>query len=131
MNEKKANSDSTNEPGAEMSWYHEAALKEGRESYELGQRLQKSGLLELAHGGVEVSQYSENAWSDDPPTEQGFYWHWSGSLDDAPVVLSVLYSGTNKQCFVSAGQYGLKKAIYCNKYGGWWAECKPPELPEV
>lgn len=123
--------DSANEPESEMAWYYEAALKDGHESYELGRRLQESGLLELAHGGVEEPQNSESSWFDTPPTEQGFYWHWSGSLDDAPVVLSVLYSGTNKQCFVSAGQYGIKNAIYCDKYGGWWAECKPPELPDV
>jgi len=113
-----------------MSWYDEAALEQGRENYDLGQRLQKSGLLELARGGIE-NQQTDTTWSDTPPTEQGFYWHWSGSLDDAPVVLSVLYSGTNKQCFVSSGQYGIKNAIYCDKYGGWWAQGKPPELPEV
>lgn len=37
-------------PRAGMSWYYQACLEDGRESYELGENLRKSGLLELARG---------------------------------------------------------------------------------
>ncbi len=70
-------------------------------------------------------------WSATPPQEQGLYWHWSGSVDDAPIVLSVLYSGSNKECFVSIGQYGITKAIFCSEYGGFWASCPQPELSAI
>jgi len=26
------------------------------------------------------NQKTDNTWSETPPTEQGFYWHWSGSV---------------------------------------------------
>lgn len=119
------------QPKDDMSWLHQAALEQGRESYELAEETHRSGMLKLARGGTGNIERSDGSWTETAPTKQGLYWHWSGSHDDAPIVLSVIYSGTNEQCFVSAGQYGIKTAIYCESYGGWWAECTPPELPEV
>lgn len=60
-------------------------------------------------------------WSNIPPTEQGWYRHWNGDHNSAPIPTSVLYSGTSKKCFVSAGQLGLDHAIDCDEYGGFWA----------
>lgn len=51
-------------------------------------------------------------------------------LDDAPVVMYVLYSGTTCKCFISAGQLGIKEAIDCDQYGGWWKYLNWPKLPE-
>lgn len=81
--------------------------------------------LDAVHHAMDVQPH----WSNEAPTQQGMYWHWSGNADDAPLVLSVLYSGGKKECFVSAGQYGIKNAVYCSEYGGLWANCPQPELP--
>ena len=48
-NEKSAEQKQAS-PVAGMSWYYQACLEDGRESYELGENLRKSGLLELARG---------------------------------------------------------------------------------
>lgn len=82
-----------------------------------------------SHEHPAVISKEKEIWSATPPKEQGLYWHWSGSVDDAPIVLSVLYSGSKKECFVSIGQYGIRKAIFCSEYGGFWASCRQPELP--
>ena len=75
-------------------------------------------VLEMSED-AEAERPSQNRsrWDQTAPTKQGLYWHWTGSADDTPIVLSVLRSGTNKQCFVSAGQYGIKNAIFCKEYG--------------
>lgn len=65
-------------------------------------------------------------WSDAPPTKQGWYWHWNGDHDSAPLPTSVLYSGTSGKCFVSSGQLGLDTAIDCDEYGGFWAPLPRP-----
>lgn len=82
-----------------------------------------------SHEHPAVISKEKEIWSATSPQEQGLYWHWSGSVDDAPIVLSVLYSGSKKECFVSIGQYGITKAIFCSEYGGFWASCPQPELP--
>lgn len=82
-----------------------------------------------SHEHPAVISQDKEIWSATPPQEQGLYWHWSGRVDDAPIVLSVLYSGGKKECFVSIGQYGIAKAIFCSEYGGFWANCPQPELP--
>lgn len=91
----------------------------------------ENDVLQLSeYAEVEHSNRNRKRWSQSEPTKQGLYWHWSGDNDDAPIVLSVLKSGTNKKCFVSTGQYGINKAIFCSEYGGWWAICAQPKLPE-
>lgn len=92
----------------------------------------KDDVLHLSeHAEMECNNSKRMRWSVEEPKEQGFYWHWSGSHDDAPIVLSVLKSGGINKCFVSAGQYGIKNAIYCKEYGGLWAMCASPKLPDV
>jgi hypothetical protein len=66
-------------------------------------------------------------WSDKPPTEQAWYWHWNGNQDDAPFPLSVLYSGTAKKCFVSMGQVD-EGAVFCDVYGGYWLRMIEPSI---
>jgi len=69
------------------------------------------------------------AWTQTPPTEQGTYWHWNGDEDCAPVPMFVLWSGTESKCFVSAGQLGIKHAVMCEDYGGWWLKNQTPNIP--
>ncbi len=68
-------------------------------------------------------------WSQTPPVEQGWYWHWDGNDDSAPLPMSVLYSGFTQTCFVSMGQLGITQAVDCDKYGGWWLRIIKPDMP--
>ncbi|CAB3733041.1 hypothetical protein LMG22037_05761 [Paraburkholderia phenoliruptrix] len=70
------------------------------------------------------------AWTKEPPSEQGRYWHWNGDLDARPVPLSVLWSGSTKKCFVGIGQYGITTAIDCDVYGGYWQPVIEPKMDE-
>lgn len=67
-------------------------------------------------------------WTTNVPTEQGWYWHWNGSPDDAPFVYAVLKSGTNGKCFVQ-GSY-LPDAPWCEDIGGRWLKIETPLLPK-
>lgn len=68
-------------------------------------------------------------WSTEAPGKQGDYWHWSGDPDDAPFILSVLFSGSNGKCFVSSGNSGIEQAIYCDEFGGYWTPAYEPAPP--
>lgn len=72
-----------------------------------------------------------SAWTQNPPTEQGTYWHWNGDEDCAPLPMFVLWSGHTGKCFVSMGQLGIEHAIDCDQYGGWWMPLYAPPLPNV
>ncbi|HCE2656942.1 hypothetical protein L1D31_21515 [Vibrio sp. Isolate23] len=116
-------------------WYdgflHARKISENDNRFDCLEDYSENDVLQLSeHAEAEHSNRNRKRWSQTEPTEQGLYWHWSGNTDDAPIVLSVLRSGTNKQCFVSTGQYGIKKAVFCKEYGGWWAICAQPKLPE-
>lgn len=80
--------------------------------------------------GVRLRALITADWAQTPPTLQAWYWHWSGDEDDAPVPTSVIYSGFSKKCFVSAGQLGIKQAIDCDEYGGWWLLMVEPTTPK-
>ncbi len=69
-------------------------------------------------------------WSKAVPTEQDWYWHWNGDPDSGPLPTSVLYSGFQQACFVSAGQLGLREAVPCKEYGGYWMKMEAPEIPD-
>ncbi|MEJ7807053.1 MAG: hypothetical protein WKG03_14160 [Telluria sp.] len=73
----------------------------------------------------EVSQ-----WTTTPPTEQGWYWHWNGDPNSAPFVLSILYSGTARKCFVPMNQTANGHAEMCDRYGGNWKRLSSPALPQ-
>lgn len=66
-------------------------------------------------------------WTSEPPTQQGYYWHWDGDTENAPFMLSTLYSGTAKACFVSLSNPGVETVKYCKDLGGYWCEALPPE----
>jgi hypothetical protein len=53
-------------------------------------------------------------WTQNSPTEQAYYWHWSGNPDDAP--------------FIAIHNLPSR---WCEDIGGWWLKIPPPELPEV
>lgn len=73
----------------------------------------------------------ENCWTEIPPTEQGFYWHWNKDQDSAPFPLHVLRSGTTETCFVSMGQSGIQHPIDCDKFGGLWLKIEEPCMPSA
>jgi ribosomal protein L37AE/L43A len=75
--------------------------------------------------------FDEEDWTQDPPSECGNYWHWSGDPDSAPTPIFVLWSGTSRKCFVTAGQLGLPEAIDCDEFGGWWKRLTAPGTPYV
>lgn len=70
------------------------------------------------------------AWTTEPPSEQGEYWHWNGDDDCAPVPTIVLRSGTSGTCFVESGQLGLI-AYDCKDHGGWWLKMQTPLTPKL
>jgi len=74
-------------------------------------------------------QLEARSWTEEPPTEQGQYWHWNGHRDCGPEPMFVLFSGTTGKCFVSKGQLGLEHAVDCDEYGGWWMRMIAPPLP--
>lgn len=83
----------------------------------------------LSAAPVPQSQEAKDAerWSAEPPTEQGWYWHWDGVEYSSPVPISVLYSGSTRSCFVSAGQLGITQAIDCSDYLGFWMPMRQPD----
>jgi hypothetical protein len=72
-------------------------------------------LYNIVHAAADVPK-----WTQEPPTEQGTYWHWNGDQDCAPVPMFVLWSGSARKCFVAAGQLCIPHAVMCDEYGGWW-----------
>lgn len=81
------------------------------------------------HGFYVVEKPALKDWSPEPPTEQGWYWHWNGDPECNCLPTSVLFSGTSRKCFVSGGQLGLTKAVDCDEYGGYWLPMIAPNLP--
>jgi hypothetical protein len=78
-----------------------------------------------------IEREAQPQWSSEPPTTQGWYWHWDGDPGSAPFPLSVLKHGAGKQnCFVSLGQAGLSRSIECDKYGGYWMPVTLPKPPK-
>lgn len=72
----------------------------------------------------------KSRWTREPPTEQGEYWNWNGSLNDAPVPVSTILC-SNGKCVVSMGQLGLAKPVWCEEFGGWWKRIPVPEWDEL
>jgi hypothetical protein len=75
--------------------------------------------------------FDEEDWTQNPPSECGNYWHWSGDPDSGPTPIFVLWSGTSRKCFVTAGQLGLPDAVDCDEFGGWWKPLPAPGTPSV
>ncbi|MGF6996726.1 hypothetical protein [Paraburkholderia sp. GAS32] len=84
----------------------------------------------VAHAKAPPPAPVPSKWNCESPTEQGLYWHWTGDLDAKPLPLEVLYSGMTRTCFVAAGQYGIRLATDCDKYGGYWQKVIVPALDE-
>lgn len=68
-------------------------------------------------------------WTQVPPVKSGTYWHWNGDDDCAPVPMFVGWSGPSGPCFVQCGQLGIREAIDCDEYGGWWMPLPNPLTP--
>lgn len=72
-----------------------------------------------------------NKWTQEPPVDQGEYWHWNGDVDYAPLPVSVLKSGSDNKCFVARGQWGIEQAVDCEEFGGWWKRITTPVIPKI
>ncbi len=59
----------------------------------------------------------------------GYYWWHDGDMDSGLVIVSVLYSGTGKNYFVSEGNVGFFVAKNVENLGGFWHHIKEPNLP--
>lgn len=71
------------------------------------------------------------SWSKDIPNKSGDWWQWDGNDESAPILFSVLFSGTTDEYFISSGQSGLSSPIYCKEMGGWWKFCPIPTTPKI
>lgn len=89
-----------------------------------------AGKLNTALSAAPTPPVTGSAWTKELPTEQAWYWWWNEHTDDAPVPISVMYSGTSKKCFVATGQMGIKQAMDCDKFGGMWMRIDEPAQPE-
>jgi len=68
-------------------------------------------------------------WTQDEPTEQGQYWIWLG--EDEPFIVNVLWSETEKRCFIPAGQHGWNRAQSMDEYmNAYWGKVETPFAPD-
>ncbi len=70
-----------------------------------------------------------HGWTDQPPTDQGTYWHWTGDPAAAPLPMFVGLSGMSGKTFVRMDQLGLTRAFDCDEFGGWWKPLPDPLIP--
>lgn len=71
-----------------------------------------------------------NGWTEEPPKENGTYWHWNGCQSCAPVPMFVSgQGGMSGKCFITMGQLGITEAIDCDEWGGWWMKLETPAIP--
>lgn len=76
------------------------------------------------------SVLAEPDWRQDPPKKSGTYWHWNGDSDCCANPVFVGWSGIEGDpTFVQVGQLGIKEAINCDEFGGWWMELRQPDRP--
>lgn len=76
-------------------------------------------------------QAERDSWTQAPPTEQAWYWHWNGDEDCAPFPLSVMWSGTAMKCFVAIHQLDAGTPHWCDEYGGYWLLMREPDVPAI
>lgn len=87
---------------------------------------------ELGNNVYDAETTAVAEWTQEPPTRQGWYWHWNGDNGSAPFPLSVLRHGAGKRnCFVSLGQAGLMRSVECDEYGGWWKVLPQEAIPST
>jgi hypothetical protein len=98
---------------------------------EMIQRFEKRAGIERDEDGEILPELSTAPWTDTPPADSGEYWHWNGNPDDAPVPITVGYSGFQDGCFVQIGQLGITEPKSCKEYGGWWAPIPEPQPPKI
>lgn len=94
-----------------------------------GHELHEGVTDELDDLNDRLQQHEISLWSEEPPNEQAWYWHWNGNPDDAPFIYSVLISGTNMKCFVAGSIHS--RAPWCTEVGGWWKKIVSPALPNA
>jgi len=68
-------------------------------------------------------------WAQTAPTEQGIYWHWSGDPDTTAFPLFVMWSGTERKCFVARNS--MDATPWCDELGGYWSAIREPAVPRI
>lgn len=95
------------------------------------QRVIASNKIAEAIRALLTAEQGADGWTQDVPTEQGWYWHCHDEKS-VPFPLSILRDGAGKQkCFVAHDQAGLLRAIDCDEYGGWWKRILLPAPPDA
>lgn len=95
------------------------------------QRVITSNEIAEAIRALLTAEQGTDGWTQDVPTEQGWYWHCHDEKS-VPFPLSILRDGAGKQkCFVAHDQAGLLRAIDCDEYGGWWKRILLPAPPDA
>lgn len=74
---------------------------------------------------------STNKWTKNAPTQSGLYWWWSGDEDHLPLVVDIMWSGTDNSYFTPAGQHGWMSFQPVDEMEGWWMAIDYPALPEI
>jgi hypothetical protein len=59
-------------------------------------------------------------WARELPREAGYYWHWNGDEDCAPLIWSIGIFGADERPQAYGGQYGRICTTDCAEMGGWW-----------
>jgi len=70
-------------------------------------------------------------FSENLPTESGWFWHWDGCVDNAPSMFNIGYRESNGKCFITICNSAFDFDVWCDDYGGYWAQAKPPPLPNL
>lgn len=69
-------------------------------------------------------------FSADLPNKQCDWWWWNGDEDAQPILVSILFSGSNGEYFASMGQHGWTIAQFVETMGGQWMEAIIPNTPK-
>jgi len=96
---------------------------------DLAEGVEETLAAAFAAAPVFLADLVSTPWTEEPPYEQAWYWHWNGDSDAAPFIYSVMMSGTNGKCFVANSS--IAKAPWCAEVGGWWKKIVPPSLPNA
>lgn len=67
-------------------------------------------------------------WREEPPRESGYYWHWNGDQDCAPIIVSVMLSGGCGKYFVARNF--MDGAPNCEDVSGWWKLIPEEQVPD-
>lgn len=93
---------------------------------------QKADVGQAHNGGSMQRMVGRHlTWREEPPRAAGWWWHWVGDEDVAPIIYDVDYNPTEDQYQAALpwerwDSESRKRDV--REVGGWW--CGPLEYPE-